>query len=55
MEDMAGTCSGTTTFKADRDNRKTQGQGFFKMTEEAISTVQVEIAQDLYERAIEKK
>ena len=35
--------------RADRDNRKTQECGFFKMTKEAISAVQEEIAQDLYE------
>ena len=32
---------------ADRDNRKAQGQGFFKMTEEAISTIQEDIPKDL--------
>ena len=37
--------------RAERDNRKAQGQGFFKMTEEAISTVQEDIAKDLYEMA----
>ena len=37
--------------RADRDNRKAHGQGFFKMTEEAISTVQEDIAKDLYEIA----
>ena len=37
--------------RADRDNRKAQGQGFFKMTEEAISTVQEDIAKDLYDMA----
>ena len=35
--------------RADRENRKAQGQGFFKMTEEAISTVQEDIAKDLSE------
>ena len=33
--------------RADRENRKAQGQGFFKMTEEAISTIQEDIAKDL--------
>ena len=37
--------------RADRDNRKAQGQGFFKMSEEAISAIQEDIAQDLYEMA----
>ena len=37
--------------RADRDNRKAQGQGFFKMTEEAISTIQEDIAKDLYDMA----
>ena len=37
--------------RADRDNRKAQGQGFFKMSEEAISTIQEDIAKDLYEMA----
>ena len=32
--------------RADRDNWKAQGQGFFKMTEEAISTIQEDIAKD---------
>ena len=35
--------------RADRENRKAQGQGFFKMTEEAISTIQEDIAKDLSE------
>ena len=35
--------------RADRDNRKTQGLGFFKMKEEAISIVQEDIARDLYD------
>ena len=38
--------------RAERDNRKAQGQGFFKMTEEAISTVQEDIAKDLYDMAV---
>ena len=33
--------------RADRENRKAQGHGFFKMTEEAISTIQEDIAKDL--------
>ena len=37
--------------RADRDNRKAHGQGFFKMMEEAISTVQEDIAKDLYDIA----
>ena len=37
--------------RADRDNRKAQGQSLFKMTEEAISTVQEDIAKDLYDLA----
>ena len=37
--------------RADRENRKAQGQGFFKMTEEAISTIQEHIAKDLLEIA----
>ena len=36
---------------ADRDNRKTQGPRFFKMIEEAISTIQEDIAKDLYDMA----
>ena len=35
--------------RADHDNRKKQGQGFFKMDEVAITTVQEELAKDLYE------
>ena len=35
--------------RADRDNQKIQGIGFFKFTEEAISLVQEEIARDLYD------
>ena len=35
--------------RADRDNRKAQGQGFFKMSEEVISIVREDIAKDLYE------
>ena len=34
--------------RADRDNSKVQGQGFFKLTKEAISTVQDNLARDLY-------
>ena len=37
--------------RANRENRKAQGQGFFKMTNEAISIVQEDIAKDLYEMA----
>ena len=37
--------------RADKDNRKTQGLGFFKMIEEAISTVHEDIARDLYDMA----
>ena len=33
--------------RADRENRKAQGQGFFKMTEDAISTIQEDIVKDL--------
>ena len=33
--------------RADKENRKAQGQGFFKMMEEAISTIQEDIAKDL--------
>ena len=36
--------------RADRDNSKSQGPGFFKMTE-AISTVQEDITRDLYDMA----
>ena len=35
--------------RADRENRKAQGHGFFKMTEEAISTIKEDIAKDLSE------
>ena len=37
--------------RADRENRKAQGHGFLKMTEEAISTMQEDIAKDLSEIA----
>ena len=37
--------------RADRENRKAQRHGFFKMTEEAISTIQEDIARDLLEIA----
>ena len=37
--------------RADRENRKAQGQVFFKMTEEAISTIQGDIAKDLIDIA----
>ena len=37
--------------RADRDNKKAHGQGFFKMTKEAIAIVQEDIAKDLYEMA----
>ena len=33
--------------RADKENRKAQGQGFFKMKEEAICTIQEDIAKDL--------
>ena len=33
--------------RAYRENRKAQGHGFFKMTEETISTIQEDIAKDL--------
>ena len=33
--------------RADRENRKAQGHGFFKMMEEAISSIQEDIAKDL--------
>ena len=36
---------------ADRDNRNKYGQGFFKMSEEAITAVQEDLARDLYELA----
>ena len=35
--------------RADRDNRKAPGQGFFNIIEETISTVEEDIAQDRYE------
>ena len=37
--------------RADRENRKAQGHGFFKMTEEAMSTIQEDIAKDFSEIA----
>ena len=37
--------------RAGRENRKTQGPGFFKMTDEAIAIVQEDIAKDLYDMA----
>ena len=36
-------------FKADHENRKKQGQWFFKRDEESITTVQDELANDIYE------
>ena len=33
--------------RADKENRKAQGQGFFKMTEDAISTIKEDIAKNL--------
>ena len=33
--------------RADKDNRKVHGQGFFRMTKEEISTIQEDIAKDL--------
>ena len=33
--------------RADRENQKAQGTGFFKMAEEPISTVREDIARDL--------
>ena len=41
--------------RADKDNRKTQGPGFFKMIEDAISTVQEDIARDLYDMAASRR
>ena len=38
--------------QADRENRKAQGQGFFKMIDEAISSLQEDIAKDLYDMAV---
>ena len=38
--------------RADRDNRKAHGQGFFEMMEEAISTLQQDIAKDLCDIAV---
>ena len=35
--------------RADRENRKVQGKGFLKVSEEAMSTVQEDIAKDLYD------
>ena len=35
----------------DKENRKVQGKGFLKMSEEAMSTVQEDIAKDLYDMA----
>ena len=37
--------------RANKENRKAQGQGFFKMTKEAISIIQEDIARDLFEIA----
>ena len=37
--------------RVDRENRKAQVQGFFKMTDEAVTVVQEDIAKDLYEMA----
>ena len=37
--------------RADRENRKPHGSSFFKMSEEAIATVQEDIAKDIYEIA----
>ena len=37
--------------RADRENRKAQGHGFLKLLDEAITTVQEDIAKDLYEMA----
>ena len=37
--------------RAKRDNRKAHGQGFFKMMEKEISTIQEDIAKDLYDIA----
>ena len=37
--------------RADRENRKVQGKGFLKMSEEAMTTVQEDIARDLYDMA----
>ena len=38
--------------RVNKENRKAQGQGFFKMTDEAISTIQKDIGKDLYEMAV---
>ena len=35
----------------DRQNRKAQVQGFFKMTDEAATVIQEDISKDLYEMA----
>ena len=40
---------------ANRDNRKSQGPGFFKMIEEVISTLQKDIARDLYDMAASRR
>ena len=37
--------------QADRENRKVQGKGFLKMSEEAMTMVQEDIATDLYNMA----
>ena len=37
--------------RADRDNRKIHGPGFFKMSQDAIDTVQEGISKDFYEIA----
>ena len=51
VEDIVNTSSGTAAIKGRRDNPKTQPQEYFKMTKEAISTVQAEIARDLCDMA----
>ena len=38
--------------RVDHDNRKQQGQGYFKLDEVAINTVQQELANNIYELAI---
>ena len=41
--------------RADRENRKAQGQGFFKMSDDTIAAIQEDIAKDLYEKASRHK
>ena len=37
--------------RADQENQKKQGQGYFKMDEDAINTLPQELANDIYELA----